>query len=55
MYLIEIRPEEKRIGITFENGCGIEMHPNELRALAEAYKREDWAKIKEICSNALSF
>lgn len=55
MYLIEIKPEEKRIGITLSEGVGIEMVPNELRAIADAYEKEDWDEIVQCCERALSF
>jgi hypothetical protein len=55
MYLIRIQPEEKRISITYEDGCGIEMVPSELYAISGAYEREDWDTIRECCENALAW
>jgi len=53
MYIIEIRPEEKRIGIKYSNGCGIEMVPDELRSIADAYEKEDWDEVIQCCERAL--
>lgn len=55
MYIIEIIPEEKRIGIKSSiDGCGVEMAPQELYDIAVAFDEGDWKMIEALCKDANS-
>jgi hypothetical protein len=53
MYTIEIQPDKKRIGITMRNGGGMEMTPDEIRKIVDAYEKEDWDGVIQACENAM--